>query len=357
MRCLRGMRAAAIIGLSLCLHGCPRPVDESWMGWVPGTGMGWCETAMPRGTMEPQLIAANIELLGNALPLRWISPNAHVYELDAVTLAISDLGDEDHVKGPLWDDHDWYRTRCFELCDNRSSFGIPLGIERIDRVTGERVRLARGSYGIADVALAGDYVYWGLFAHETGGGVERVKKSGGADERIELRTASDEDQVTHLATYPGGLLVLGWDSIGWIPSAGKPRTIATGLRSNAAVLDDDIVFTADAGGSSFPNGCIRRISLLDGSNTTLAGTPRAPSAIATYGPNVYFTLASASEIWAVPKSGGLARVVLKPRPRTPCDEPMELWATERGLLWTDGQALDLQRSLYFAPWASLTAGA
>ncbi len=351
------MWAATFIGLTLCLAGCTRVSDESWMGWVPDVGLGWCEKAMPSGTVEPQLIAANVKLLGNSLPLRWISPNAHVYELDMTTLGISDLGDEDHVKGPLWDDHYWYRTRCFELCDNTDSFGIPLGIERIDRVTGQRVRLGRGSFGLGDLTLAGDYVYWGVFAHETGGGVERVKKSGGTDERVELRTTKDEDQITNLAAYPDGVLVLGWDSIGWIPGNGKPRTIATGLRSNAAVLDDNMVFAADAGGGardSSTSGSIRRLSLLDGTDTKLAELDHEPSAIATYGPNVYFTLPQSTEIWSVPKSGGLAWVVLKPRPRTPCNESKELWATDRGLLWTDGGALDLQRALYFAPWAALS---
>ena len=359
------MRVLVILVGGLGVLGCTRAsnetasLDEPWIGPPPKAAEPCQKPQVASQATAPQLIAADIHLINESEPLRWIGLNAHVYELDSATHVVIDLGDDRRVKGPLWDERYWYRTKCFEDCENGSSAGRPTAVERIDRRSGERMRLGRGDYGLGRVTLVGDYVYWGVFGHQVNGGVARVRKEGGEQEDVRISGSTGGDKITKLTAYADGIVALGWESIAWIPlGSGEARYVAKGFRADNAVLDGSVIYAADQGDpywDSKASGHIRRISL-DGSNTMLAGPFKWPAGIATHGSEVYFTLRESTNIWAVSKTGGFPRVVLNMGPREPCQESKALWATDRGLIWADGGgtwSFDDRRTLHFAPWAAL----
>ena len=127
-----------------------------------------------------------------------------------------DLGPPQALGGPQWDDAFWYHCICFDDCHNAD--GAMYGVERIGKRTGDRVRLRAGDYGASVMTLFGDYVYWGNWGHNVDdGGVERVPRRGGPQERIRIWKKRD-DYIQSLIPYPGrGILVIGLSSVAWIP--------------------------------------------------------------------------------------------------------------------------------------------
>ena len=314
----------------------------------------------PTEVRAPFVIADKILVFHSEMPLRWFSSNEHVYELASDPIHPKDLGHADNFKGAIWDDKYWYRPKCFEDCDNATSMGRPVAIERIDRATGESKRLGKGDYGLGTILPFGDYVYWGVFGHQIGGGVSRVPKAGGDQEAIRIVEDRYEDQVEELHPYTDGILVQGTRTLGWIPAnGGRQRMILEVSEAmGPAVLDGDSFYVAEMGDlywQSKDSGYIHRVAVADGKDKKLAGPVRWPSAIATFGPNVYFMLKDSGDVWSVPKNGGKARVVVMNGPRLePCDESLGLWADERGLFWLRGQKfVSTGDRLYFQSWSRL----
>jgi hypothetical protein len=319
------------------------------------------KSAAPVVANAPVVIADKVRVFQSEMPLRWFGSDKHLYELDSDPRRPKDLGHADGFKSAVWDDKYWYRAKCFENCDNRTSMGRPVAVERIDRVTGESNRLGKGDYGLGNIRLFGDYVYWGVYGHQIGGGVTRVSKAGGDQEDIRIaKDAMHEDKIEELRGYPAGILAQGTRTIAWIPANGeRPRMILEVSKDmGPAVLDGDSFYVAERGDpywQSKDSGFIHRVAVADGKDTKLAGPVRWPSAIATFGSNVYFMLKESGDIWSVPKDGGETRVVLPNGPRLePCDESLGLWADERGLFWLRGKEFFSQGDrIYFLPWSAV----
>ena len=208
--------------------------------------------------------------------------------------------------------------------------------------------------------MFGDHVYWGVYGHQIGGGVSRVAKAGGDQEKIRIAAdAMPEDKVSALRGYANGILVQGTRTIAWIPANGeRPRVILeVSARMGPAVLDGDSFYIAEYGEPHWQaeaSGYIHRVALADGKHTKLTGVVRWPSAIATFGSNVYFMRSESADIWAVPKAGGNVRVVVANGPCTePCDTSLGLWTDERGLFWLRGKELVEGERLYFLPWSAI----
>lgn len=317
------------------------------------------ETVAAEHADAPVVIADGVVVLQRDMPLRWLAADDHVYELASDPRHSKDLGPASRFKGVVWDDRYWYRARCYEDCDDLTSMGFPTAVERIDRVTGERKRLGRGDYGLGSILLFGDRVYWGVFGHQIEGGVSRVPKLGGPQEHVRIPNQGRfDDKVTALRPYRDGILVEGDRTIGWIPANGdRPRTILeVPYRMGSAVRDGDAFYIAERGDPYWQakdSGYIHRVSAIDGTDTKLAGPLRWPSAIATFGPNVYFALEESGDVRWVPKAGGATRRVPTDGLRIePCDPSRGLWADERGLFWQRGPTLfgDTAR-IYFLPWS------
>lgn len=318
------------------------------------------KSAVASAANAPVVIADQVHVIRSQMPLRWVAADQHLYELAADPRKPQDLGPVDNFKSPVWDDKYWYRSKCYENCDDRTSMGIPHAVERVDRVTGESKRLGKGDYGLGKITLFGDYVYWGVYGHQSGGGVSRVSKEGGEQEDIRIAADADhEDKVKELTAYTDGILVQGRRTLAWIPANGeRPRVVLrVGESMGPAILDGDSFYVAEEGErywQSKDSGYIHRVSVAEGKDTKLAGPVRWPSAIATFGTNVYFMLRESGDIWSVPKQGGEPTQVLKNGPRIqPCDESQALWADERGLFWLRGKDDlfgQIDSRLYFQPW-------
>jgi hypothetical protein len=299
----------------------------------------------------PMVIADKIRVFHGDMPLRWIAQDSHLHELDTDPLQPKDLGPSDQFKSGVWDDHYWYRERCYADCVAYTDLGVPTAVERVDRVTGESVRLGDGGLGIADILPFGDYVYWGVYGHQINGGVWRIPKSGGTQELV----TSDHDKIKALHADRDGILVQGTRTISWIPPSGPSQVIALMKDIGPAVRDGDDFYIAEQGDpywKSDDSGYIHRVS--GGMDTKLAGPVRWPSAIAAFGPNVYFMLRESGDLWSVPKTGGVAKVVLTGPRIEPCDESLGMWADARGLFWLRGNRFFSKGDrLYFLPWSAL----
>lgn len=303
---------------------------------------------------QPVLVASGIHVFHENMPLRWVAPDGHLHELADDPLHPVDLGRADAFKSAVWDDRYWYRLRCYESCIPDTDMGVPRAIERVDRATGETARLGRGDYGMHVIQPLGAYIYAGIYGHQPGGGVVRVPIAGGTQDTVLL----GEEHIESFVTGPDGMLVLGTRSVGWIGNTGAPQVLVSGLDGvRAAVRDADGVFVAERGEGhrkSPASGFIHRI--VDGKDTRLAGPVRWPSAVATFGPNVYFMLEETGDIWAVPKSGGTPKIVVHKEREGDCDASLGLWATDRGLYWLRGASIELvpvAQRLYFLPWADV----
>lgn len=354
------MRAFTAFGLAFLATGCGR---EPATGEQPSAKGDPCpKSATATAADAPIVIADGIQVVRSQMPLRWGAADGHLYELGADPRAPKDLGAIAGFKGPVWDDKYWYRATCYENCESRTSMGIPHAVERIDRATGESKRLGKGDYGLNSILPFGEHVYWGVYGHQIGGGVSRVSKDGGEQEEIRIAAKPhEEDKVADLIAYPDGILVQGTETLAWIPASGdRPRLILrVDRRMGSAVRDGDAFYVAEQGDPYWQaqdSGYIHRVSA-DGRDTKLAGPIRWPSAIATFGPNVYFMLRQSSDIWSVPKQGGKPTRVLTDGPRIQdCDESQGLWADERGLFWLRGDATPFSpvaSRLYFQSWTGL----
>ena len=312
-------------------------------------------------TNAPRLVADKIHVISEA-PLRWVGLDKQVYELAEDPSRPTKLGAVDDFESLVWDDKYWYRRKCYDDCLADDSLGTHDAVERIDRITGESKRLGTGDYGLGNILLYGDHVYWGVFGHQLEGGVFRISKQGGAEEAIRIDPdARFEDRIQELRPYRDGILVEGLMTVGWIPASGPPRLILeltgnTGV--GAAVLDDDgFVYVAEEGDrywESKGSGYILRVPLAGGEGKKLAGPVKAPAAIASFGPNVYFMLENEPGVWAVPKGGGpTKRVLTIERDDSPCNEPVGLWADRRGLFWLLGLKYFGSHKLFFQPWSAI----
>ncbi|MDX2094263.1 MAG: hypothetical protein SFX73_40905 [Kofleriaceae bacterium] len=317
----------------------------------------------PEGETEShvRLIARDIELVNDTMPLRWAAADKRMHELRPDPLSPIDLGPLDDFKAGLWDDRYWYTTKCFENCERRDSFGTPRAIQRIDRRTGARQRIGDGGYGFSTMVLFGGHVYWGAFPHGIGGGVYRVPKSGGKEELVRFEVPDYQPRISDLFVDAEGIFVHGEDMLGWIPREGSPRVLV-GEDANAAVRDGAEFYVATHGNpvwDSKPSGEIRRIA--GDTSTTLAGPYKWPAAITVHGGNVYFMLRETSDVYRVPKAGGFPTVVVKDGPRTSqCDESIRMWSDARGLFWLRGSGMSLFKkgaptALYFLPWSAITS--
>jgi hypothetical protein len=296
------------------------------------------------------------------MPLRWITEDKQLlYELDADPRRPKYLGPAHKLISSVFDDKYWYRTKCYDDCDDDTDLGPYYAIERVDRLTGESKRLSSGARGLHELLVFGDFVYWGVYGHQVDGGVFRVPKAGGEEERI--RIAPDrryEDKVEKLTADPEGILVQGTGTIGWIPMNGERARLILRVAEDTgpAVHDGDSFYVAERGAPRWgtsDSGSIHRIAVADNNDTKLAGPVRSPSAITTFGPNVYFMLSESGDIWSVPKLGGPLKQVLANGPRIdPCDESLRLWADDRGLFWQRGKRfLSEGDRIYFLPWSAI----
>jgi hypothetical protein len=309
----------------------------------------------PPGTQKfeiraPVVVADKIRVFHEDMPLRWIAQDSHLHELAADPLSPIDLGPSDQFKSGVWDDKYWYRRRCYEHCVAQTDMGVPTAVERVDRKTGESLRLGEGDYGLGNILPFGDFVYWGVYGHQINGGVWRVAKSGGKQELVRL----PDDKIAALHAYPDGILVQGTRTLGWVPMTGAPQLVLEVRQDiGPGVRDGNDFYVAERGDpywKSADSGFIHRVA--NGKDTKLAGPVRWPSAIATFGPNVYFMLTESGDIWSVPKAGGNARVILVGPRIEPCDESLAMWADARGLFWLRGKRFfSTGDRLYFAPWS------
>jgi hypothetical protein len=370
------MRACA--ALSLLLVGCERETSTSSEGDPPTPSVEApstkekkkakdpCPSPKPEGD-APVLIADEIILVHRAMPLRWYhAVEKRYYELAAEPLRPKDLGGTAEIKGAVWDDKYFYRVRCFEDCGNRTSMGNPLAVERIDRSTGESVRLGKGAYGLNGIVLHGDHVYWGVRGSPNmiGGGVTRVAKAGGTQERIRIDNGSDhDDKVSRLQPYPDGILVEGERTLAWIPANGDPprKILEVERQLGPAVRDGDSYYVAEEGDpywQSKDSGYIHRITIADGKDTKLVGPVRWPSAITTYRDTIYYMLKDSPEVWSLPKDGGKPHVAVRRHARAEaCDESVGIWADERGLFWLRARKEFMRTGrerLYFLPWTAVS---
>lgn len=287
------------------------------------------------------------------MPLRWAAQDGHFHELGADPLHPTDLGPSSEFKSTVWDDRYWYRVRCYHDCEPRTDLGAPVAIERVDRVTGERVRLTEDDHGIHGIALLDDHVYWGIYGHQIGGGIKRVRTRGGPQETVLTR-----QRIERLHAYDDGILVEAVAMVGWIPKVGEPTQLLAARGIGGAARDGDDVYVAERGDpywQSSDSGYIHRIH--DGKDIKLAGPVRWPSAIAAYGPNVYFMLSETGDLWSVPKAGGPVHLVIAGPRIEPCDNSLGLWADARGLFWLRGHELfgATGQRLYFLPWSAVPA--
>lgn len=299
----------------------------------------------------------------NTAPLRWTTADTrHVYELrEGAELDVIDLGSADEMKAATWDDAYWFRRRCYEDCDGRTSMGIPTAVERIDRVTGERKRLSKGYWGLTKPLPRGSYVYWGIFGHGIGGGVFRVGKDGSGEVELRLQDKSVE-RVEELTAMKNGLLATTENQLLWFPDGEQLGRELMKVRESigGAVVDGDAAYIAEYGKrywDSKPSGYIHRVRL-DGTDfKTLAGPVQFPQTIAVHGDTVFYMLRKDATIYAVPTTGGEPRVALLPRfDEQPCNETTAMWSTSHGLVWqrSPGGFLPVaDDTLWFAPWSML----
>ena len=166
--------------------------------------------------------------------------------------------------------------------------------------------------------------------------------------------------MSEIVPWRDGVLVESPQLVTWIEEgAGLARIVMHGAGHEVvdAVLDDDSFFIAVERkpywtwkGKSF----IHRVTRIgDEPPVEIAGPFRDISALATFGPNVYFMLRATGEVWSVPKAGGNAQVVINGPRETTCDVTHGLWADERGLFWSRGEPyFSAARTLYFLPWSA-----
>ena len=300
----------------------------------------------------------------NTAPLRWTTADTrHVYELrEGAELDVIDLGSADEMKAVTWDDAYWFRRRCYEDCDDDTSMGIPTAVERIDRVTGERKRLSKGYHGLTQLQLVGDFVYWGIYGHQIGGGVYRVHKDGTGEIELTLEGGKEVDKIRQLQATEHGLLAVTKTQVLWFRD-GEPlgrELLAVTESVGDAVIDGDYAYIAEYGErywKSAPSGYIRSVRL-DGTDfKTLAGPVQFPQTIAVRGDTVFYMLRKDATIYAVPTTGGEPRVALLPRfDEQPCNETTAMWSTSQGLVWQRSPSGFLpvaDDTLWFAPWSML----
>ena len=338
-------------------EGSPKPSPTEKQ---PDKGSDDCPPPAAAPTTAPVVIAKDVVGLTMNMPLRWLGADGHVYELADDPRSPKDLGDGREFKGREWDEKYWYRTECFRDCDERTSMGLPKEIVRIDRVSGEMKRLSKEHYGISVVLPFREHVYWGIFGHQRDGGVWRVPKAGGAEELIHLAADKQrEDKISALSSFPDGIIVQGTRTLGWIPVHGKPKKVfASENEVGPAVRDGNDFYIAEEGDlywASKDSGFIHRVSA-DGTDTKLVGPVRWPSAIATYGADVFFMLRESGDVWSVPKAGGASHLAINGPRTAACDTALGMWADQRGLFWARGIDSLLRRetaTIFFAPWSSL----
>jgi hypothetical protein len=205
-------------------------------------------------------------------------------------------------------------------------------------------------------AMLDRYVYWGINGHDIDGGVRRVRKRGGLQERIR-GAGVREDRVKRIVPYPKlGILVVGESTVGWI--RGNEDKATTLFKSETfigdAVADDRYAFVAEKGRKHDQRpGYIYRVAIETGAILRLTGPLEQPSKIATHGDREYFMLDTAEGVWSVPKAGGEVTKAVSgdPYDREQGEASLGLWAHECGLLWLQGNSVvDSTKTLRFVPW-------
>ncbi len=312
-----------------------------------------CSTASPGRTIE---IATGLALVERAPSIRWRSArDGHIYDATRDPVRPEDLGVASAFAGTRWDDTYWYRVVCVDDCDDGA--GPKGGVERIDKRTGAAQRLGDGDYGLGNITLFGDYVYWGNYGHSPNdGGVRRVLRRNGPQESIRIWDGREE-HIQSLTPYPGrGVLAVGTVSVAWIAGTGDRGTIMfdSDMLVGDAVVDGDFVYLTERD-QRFDRrpGHIYRVSLATRAVLRLTGPLDQPARIALHGGRVYFTLDDNAGIWSVPTAGGVVTRTIGDGPYDLelGEEPLGLWAHPCGLVWLRGNpAVPSTQRLLFQPW-------
>jgi hypothetical protein len=307
------------------------------------------------------IVARGINMLGEPHKLSWGSPDGHVYEVTSDPLSPIDLGHRSAFLGEVWDERFWYRLTCYEDCDNPSSSGSPLAVQRIERTTGKREQLGKSEYGLARIVVLDSFLYLGISGHDAeDGGVRRVHKYSGQYERIPI-TPHVDPHVKSLTPYKGlGVLVGGEYAVSWIPDGEeKGREIYRSDVSIAAqVLDGKYVYVAVRGRKQDgTQGFIERVSIITGATARLSGPLNEPSAIAVHDQTVYFMLHKSPGVWSVPTTGGEPKLVI---PGAAYDVErgevsLRVWAHPCGLVWLHGNSFppSTVKTLRYMPWTAI----
>lgn len=309
----------------------------------------------------PGRLGSQVDIINDDLPLQWSDgATGRWYELGtAPTVAFVDRGPGDQVEGRTWDERNWYRLTCIGDCRPESSHGVALAVVAIDRKTGAETRLTSGDRafgdGGGDLLAYGDHVYWGTYPHDSGGGVYRVAKAGGAPE-----TVWEGGAIDRLLAFPDGILAIaGWSLI-WIPrDGGKPtEVVRVGWEISAVATDGDAWFFAERGDrfwQSADSGSIYRVPRAGGAPTRLLGPIRWPTALAVRGDRLYYMIEDSDAVWSIAKTGGPPTIVIPEDPQLaarPCLSTLALWVDERGLFRYRGRPYERDgvNVLTFTPW-------
>jgi hypothetical protein len=226
----------------------------------------------------------------------------------------------------------WFVQRCDDA--GCGQHGDGKAIDRIDRKTQAVTKLAGPESEIVFAQAYGKHFYWGTFGpYGKAGELRRVPEAGGKVETLWTGGGVHTVLIRQSTAYVADEHTVSAVPIG---ITGKPILLAKDLRdARGLAVDDKFIYIVDRGDPYFQakdSGYVMRVPLAGGNAEKLAGPIKWPRVVGVDSNRIYFMGDSFGDVWAIPKSGGKASILIPTPPRDwPCRSTKWLQVTDKGL--------------------------